>query len=165
MFAKKICMLGSFAVGKTSLVGRFVQGIYDDDYHSTVGVKIDRKKVEVDDKTVLMMLWDIAGDDPFQRLRGSYIKGAAGYLLVVDGTRRDTFDVAWKVKELADSVAGPLPFTVLINKADLKNEWDLDEAVLARFRDAGAPVLETSAKTGDFVEQAFEGLARAMIHG
>ena len=92
MIQKKICMLGSFAVGKTSLVSQFVSSIFSDKYLSTVGVKID-KKTDHGRRPArsTLMLWDIYGEDGFQTVQKSYLRGASGYLLVVDGTRFDTF--------------------------------------------------------------------------
>ena len=87
MIQKKICMLGTFAVGKTSLVQRFVESIYSDKYHTTVGVKIDKKLVAVGGQEIMMLLWDIEGAETAHELRKSYLRGAAGYLLVADGTR------------------------------------------------------------------------------
>jgi small GTP-binding protein len=162
VISKKVCMLGSFGVGKTSLVARSVRGIFDESYLSTVGVKIDKKLLDTGDRRVLLMLWDIAGDDPFQNMRAAYLKGAAGFFFVVDGTRRETAEVAWKLKELADASVGPVPARLLLNKADLKREWELDEATLQRFTDAGVEVLETSAKDGANVELAFSGLSAEM---
>jgi small GTP-binding protein len=88
MTQKKICMLGSFSVGKTSLVARYVSSVFSDKYLTTVGVKIDKKTVAVDGADVTLLLWDIYGEDDFQKLRMSYLRGASGYLLVVDGTWR-----------------------------------------------------------------------------
>ena len=92
MIQKKVCMLGASAVGKTSLVGRFVQGIFSDKYLTTVGVKIDKKKVSLDSGEMTLMLWDIYGQDEFQTIRDTYLRGATGYLLVADGTRYSTLD-------------------------------------------------------------------------
>ena len=90
MIQKKICMLGTFAVGKTSLVQRFVQSIFSEKYLTTVGVKIDKKKMTVDGQDVTLILWDLHGDDDFQRLQMTYLRGASGFFLVADGTRRET---------------------------------------------------------------------------
>ena len=80
MIRKKICMIGAFAVGKTSLVRRFVQSIFDEKYLTTVGVKIDKKVVEVDGRQIMLMLWDLEGQDVYHSVRTSYLRGAAGYL-------------------------------------------------------------------------------------
>ena len=85
---KKVCMLGAFSVGKTSLVKRFVQSIFSETYLTTVGVKIDKKNVELSDRIVTLILWDLAGEDDIASLRMSYLRGSAGYVLVADGTGR-----------------------------------------------------------------------------
>ena len=110
MIQKKICMLGGFAVGKTSLVSRFVSSIFSDKYLTTVGVKIDKKPVSVDGRDVTLMLWDIYGQDDFQTVQPSQLRGMAGYLLVVDGTRRATLDVARQLQ--AEGHAGGRPGAV-----------------------------------------------------
>ena len=99
MLQKKICMLGSFAVGKTSLVRRYVEGIYSDAYHTTVGVKVDKKVMHQDATEVTLVLWDIYGEDEFQKIRWTYLRGASGYLLVADGTRRATLEKALTLEQ------------------------------------------------------------------
>ena len=94
MLQKKICLLGAFGVGKTSLTRRFVDSIFSDTYLTTVGVKIDKKTVAVNGNTVNLLIWDIAGEDEVSAVRTSYLRGAAGYLLVVDVTRAQTLAVA-----------------------------------------------------------------------
>jgi len=164
MIQKKICMLGSFSVGKTSLVARFVSSVFSEKYLTTVGVKIDKKTLAVGDTDVTMMLWDIYGEDDFQKLRMSYLRGAAGYLLVVDGTRRATLDIALNVQKTVASEVGPLPFVVCLNKSDLRAQWEIDETSLAeRARAEGWIVIETSAKLGTGVEEAFRELASRML--
>ena len=101
MIQKKICMLGATGVGKTSLVSRFVSSIFSDKYLTTVGVKIDKKTVTVEARTVTLVLWDIYGEDAFQSVRASYLRGAAGYLLVADGTRQLTLDTARSLQKTA----------------------------------------------------------------
>ena len=128
MIQEKICMLGTMAVGKTSLVQRFVQSIYSDKYHTTVGVKIDKKLVQVDSQEMMMLLWDVEGAETAHELRKSYLRGAAGYLLVADGTRRDTLYKALEIQARAQETVGMVPFVFLINKSDLVNEWELTSA-------------------------------------
>ena len=95
---KKICLLGSFGVGKTSLVARFVHSLFSDKYHTTVGVKIDKKTVDLGDRAVNLILWDVAGEDDISTLRMSYLRGSAGYVLVADGTRPSTLEVALSLR-------------------------------------------------------------------
>jgi small GTP-binding protein len=162
MIQKKICMLGGFAVGKTSLVRRFVESIYTDKYHSTVGVKIDKKTVEAGGREMMMLLWDVQGEESAKDLRKSYLRGAAGYLLVADGTRQDTLYTALAIQEVAEETVGAVPFLLLVNKADLAGEWAVEEREIEALRRKGWRVLPTSAKTGAGVEEAFLTLARDM---
>lgn len=163
MIHKKVCMLGGFAVGKTSLVARFVSSIFSEKYLSTVGVRIDKKPLSVDGRDVTLMLWDIYGQDDFQTVQHSQLRGMSGYLLVVDGTRRATLDTARQLRDKAQEVAGDVPFILVINKADLAAEWEIDDAACFKLVDQGWRVMRASAKTGAGVEDAFAALARAML--
>jgi small GTP-binding protein len=156
---KKICMLGGFAVGKTSLVKRYVQSVFSETYLTTVGVKIDKKTVELPDRTVNLILWDLAGEDDVALLRMSYLRGAAGYVLVADGTRHSTLDVALSLRQRVEVAYGALPFALLLNKSDLKDQWSIDDAEVERLRQSGLWVRPTSARTGEGVEGAFKDLA------
>jgi small GTP-binding protein len=157
---KKVCLLGGFGVGKTSLVSRFVHSVFSDKYLTTVGVKIDKKSLAVGSEQVDLILWDIHGDDEFQKVPVSYLRGAAGYLLVVDGTRRSTLDTALNLRSAAERAIGAVPFVMLINKSDLADTWEVDDRVLGRL---GWPVLRTSARTGAAVDDAFMTLAQSML--
>ena len=159
MIQKKICLLGAFAVGKTSLVARFVKSIYSDQYITTVGVKVDKKTVQVDGQEINLIVWDLAGEDEFQKVRINYLSGASGYLLVADGTRLDTLETARMLRERVNKNVGALPFIFLINKADLASEWEIDDETIAEYESQGWTVIKTSAKTGEGVEEAFAKLA------
>jgi small GTP-binding protein len=160
---KKICMVGASAVGKTSLVARFVKGIFSDKYLTTVGVKIDKKTVEVSGQQVNLLLWDLAGEDEYIQLRLSYLHGSSGYFLVVDGTRRATLETAFDLRAKVEGEIGAVPFILLLNKTDLAEEWDLDDKAMAKLSEAGWSLINTSAKTGLGVEEAFLALAEKMI--
>ena len=163
MIQKKICLLGAFAVGKTSLVSRFVDSRFNERYHTTVGVKIDRKTVTVNDEEVRLLLWDMTGEDKFIKVEMSYLRGAAGYLLVVDGTRESTLQQACDLHERVQKSIGPVPFALLINKFDLKDEWEIDETTLQQVAAIGWPFFRTSARTGDDVERAFLALTEMIL--
>jgi small GTP-binding protein len=163
MIQKKICMLGTFAVGKTSLVQRFVESIYTDKYHTTVGVKIDKKLVQASGQELMLLLWDIEGAETVHDLRKSYLRGAAGYLLVADGTRQETLYKALEIQARAQDTIGTVPFLLLINKADLIEQWNLEAREMEALAAKGWHVIETSAKTGAGVEEAFLTLARKMM--
>jgi small GTP-binding protein len=163
MIQKKICMLGGYAVGKTSMVSRFVSSTFSSKYVSTVGVKIDRKPISVDGTDVTLVVWDINGHDAFETVQQSYLREAFGYLLVVDGTRLETFATAQELQRTARDVMGPVPFVLALNKVDLVDSWQVDEGALWQVADAGWTILRTSAKTGAGVEDAFRLLAKAML--
>lgn len=163
MIQKKICMLGTFAVGKTSLVRRFVESIYSDKYHTTVGVKVDKKVVLVGADEVSLLLWDIEGAETEHELRKSYLRGAAGYLLVADGTRNDTLYKALALQTRAEEAVGSVPFLLLFNKSDLAEMWDIDSREMAALEQKDWQVINTSAKTGQGVEEAFLTLAQRVM--
>ena len=163
MIQKKICMLGAFAVGKTSLVSRFVKSLFSDKYHSSVGVKVDKKLVAVGQEPLELLLWDLYGEDEFQKIRTSYLRGSSGYVLVADGTRRETLDRAVVLQNRAEEAVGKVPFVLMVNKADLTDKWEVDDAALEELTRQGWPILKTSAKTGAGVEEAFLALAGKML--
>ena len=163
MLQKKICMLGSFSVGKTSLVRRFVESIFSDAYQTTIGVKIDKKVVRAGDEDVTLVLWDIHGEDVYQKIRMSYLRGMSGYLLVVDGTRRQTLDDALALNERVIQEAGKVPAVLVLNKSDLTEKWEIDAARESELTAAGWTMLRTSAKTGASIEEVFSKLTTAML--
>jgi small GTP-binding protein len=164
MLQQKICLLGSFSVGKTSLVKRFVESIFSERYLTTVGVKIDKKVVSAGGEGMTLMLWDLYGEDEYQKIRMSYLRGASGYLLVADGTRPATLDKALAIQGEAEKNFGPMPYVVALNKCDLTAEWEIAGEREAQIGSrARGGVVRTSAKTGEGVELAFDSLAKAMI--
>jgi small GTP-binding protein len=159
MLQKKICMLGGFSVGKTSLVKRYIQSVFSDAYLTTVGVKVDKRTVDLPDKTVNLIIWDLAGEDDIQSLRMNYLRGSSGYVLVADGTRHSTLDVALSLRERVEAEYGSLPFVLLLNKNDLTEQWSISDAELASMQQRGWWVRSSSARTGEGVEDAFKDLA------
>ncbi|NNG15152.1 MAG: GTP-binding protein [Gemmatimonadales bacterium] len=155
-------MLGASLVGKTSLVRRFVESIFSEKYHQTVGVKIDRKVVSLGKHTVGLMLWDLQGEAEDQAFRPQYLRGAAGVLAVADGTNRDTLEPALRLLQTARTAVGPVPHVLLLNKTDLEDDWAFPEEEIAGLRSEGHAVLLTSAKTGEGVEEAFHQLVEEM---
>ncbi len=163
MLQKKVCMLGAFAVGKTSLVARFVKSIFSEKYLTTVGVKIDKKSLAIGSEEINLILWDLAGEDEFVQLQTSYLKGSAGYILVADGTRADTLLKSFTLQQKAEQVIGPAPFTLVVNKVDLHSQWEIDEKALRGPREQGWTLQFTSARTGEGVEEVFQNLAQRFI--
>jgi small GTP-binding protein len=163
MLKKKICLLGSYGVGKTSLVARFVRSMFDDKYHTTVGVKIDKKIVTALDQEVTLMLWDMAGEEDGAPVKLNQVKDASGYLLVIDGTRARTLEIARDIQRRVETELGPRPFLALINKADLRPSWEVPDSEWAALSATGWTLLETSAKSGQHVEQAFLALTERIL--
>jgi len=162
---KKIALLGAAGVGKTSLVRRFVDSLFDEKYLTTIGVKVDKRTLRVGADDVTLMIWDIAGAEEHFSVPSSYVKGAAGYLLVADGTRPETLGVAAQIVEQIDRDLGALPFMLVLNKVDLVDAWQAGEAGIAPLRDRSVGMIQSSAKTGEGVEAAFARLAEAILAG
>lgn len=166
MLKKKICLLGAPAVGKTSLVARFVRSIYSENYHATVGAKVDKKTVEVAGGTVELMIWDMAGDSAERLAHSPYVRGAAGHLVVCDGTRPDTIEESIRLIAEVRALFGDVPMVTVVNKSDLTDAWRASDAILAPLeRESGLAPIVTSARSGQRVEEAFSALARRMTQG
>jgi small GTP-binding protein len=163
MIQKKISMVGISGTGKTSLVQRFVSSRFSEKYHSTVGVKVDRKSVHLADTQVNLLLWDLAGEDSFQSVQASYLRGSSGIFFVVDGTRRETLTGLAGLQALVVEVLGVVPAAIAINKADLADQWQIGQPDLDALSGERRFVLRTSAKTGLGVEEAFLWLAGQML--
>ena len=163
MIQKKIAMLGMYAVGKTSLVQRFISSVFDEKYHTTLGVKIDKKMISVKDQELTLMLWDIAGAEDEFTVPTSFIRGAAGYLLVIDGTRAETLERGLELVAQIEANLGQLPFIALLNKSDLADQWQLHDQQLAQLTAHGCGVIRCSALTGEGVDEAFHTLAEQIV--
>jgi len=166
----KICLVGEEGVGKTSLIHRFVSGAFDESYIRTLGAVVSKKTVTLGSVKgrpvhVDMMILDIMGKRTFLQLfKDAYFNGAKGILAVFDTTRKASLrDLTLWIDGVRDSV-GPVPVYVLGNKVDLKDRREVKEedvpTVLASYE---CPVLYTSAKTGENVEAAFQGLAKTIV--
>ena len=166
---KKIILLGDGAVGKTSLIRRFVVDKFDDKYIITIGSKITAKNILIEkgDKTFQMKLqiWDILGQKGYSKLHKSSFRGTDGVILVTDITRKTTLTSLqnYWIPEV-HKIAGMIPFVILANKSDLIgnatfNEEELREIAL----NFDAPYYYTSAKYGDNVDKAFHAVGMGII--
>ncbi|MHA2174917.1 MAG: Rab family GTPase [Candidatus Hodarchaeales archaeon] len=174
----KVCLLGDGAVGKTALRERYLGKQFSSGYVMTIGADFAVKKTEIKEnggsssQTVKFQIWDLAGQPRFNSVRELYYKGSHGGLLVFDITRRDSFNnlFAWIEELYKNSGRGTMPITLLGNKVDLRDETEdpvtAEEAkefikVIKKKYDMkfDVPYLETSAKTGENVDESFNLLA------
>ncbi|TLZ92874.1 MAG: GTP-binding protein [Methanobacteriota archaeon] len=166
----KVCLVGDVAVGKTSLIRRFVQDEFDDRYIATVGTKVTKKTVEVEWRgapaMLDMMVWDIMGEKGFRALlRDAYFEGSHGVIAVCDLTRKDTFYDLNNWVQMIRKQVGNVPIVFLGNKMDLLERRVVSEEELARMGTIhSASHFLASAKTGHGVNEAFQALADAIGH-
>lgn len=167
---RKALLLGDGAVGKTSLVRKYVMDKFDDKYITTIGTKVTKKVIELRMKAetveLTMMLWDILGQKGYRRVQRSSYKGAEGIIFVCDATRRETLkslEDYWIPEAL--SVLDSVPFVFAVNKSDLPDGQISEDEIKAVADRYSAPYFFTSAKTGMNVEKMFEALGREMLEG
>lgn len=159
MRTHKLCMLGDFGVGKTSLVARFVRSTFSAKYLTTVGVKVDSKEVALPGREPLkLVVWDIAGRGVLDGVGENYLRGASALLLVADGTREASLGSALNLLMQSRRSLPNAAVALAVNKLDLVDRWEVAPATLADLR-RSLPVFETSALSGDGVEAAFADLA------
>ena len=160
---KKICLLGDFSVGKTSLIRRYVETRFDETYLSTIGVHMSRKRLERDNHLLDFFIWDLIGGEDFQQIGRNYLLGAAGALVVCDLTRRETLPKMAYYAEQMRSVNETAALIFLGNKVDLTAERTIsDEEIRQAVAGLSHRFLLTSAKTGANVNEAFDQLANVI---
>ncbi len=159
----KICLVGEKAVGKTSLIRRYVLNMFDEQYITTIGTRVSKKEVNVlvPERDLLidvdMTIWDIMGEKGFRELlKDAYFYGANGILAVADLTRRRTLDDLDDWIDGVEGVVGKVPVLLVVNKTDLESNAEYSEKDVGQFAKAyGSEYVMTSAKTGLNVEDAF----------
>jgi small GTP-binding protein len=159
----KIVFLGEGAVGKTSLVGRYVYDSFEGDYLATIGTDIHVKMVNVSDTVVKLVIWDIAGQDNFAQLRRAYYMNASAAFFVFDTTRPETIERVDEWLNALFTVTGKIPLVLLENKVDLESAIpeEVKEAVKQKH---GVPIIPTSAKEDTNVEEAFRQMTRDILN-
>ena len=172
---KKICLLGTFAVGKTSLVQRFVNDRFSDKYLTTIGISVSKKLMPPVDSGETggtaqhpFLIWDIAGLEKFDPVVMNYFRGASGALAIADLTRPETADELAAIGNKFLSVNPKAALVAIGNKLDLMNDrTDTFSDYKRLAADFGSELILTSAKTGERVEEAFQLLSRKieMLHG
>lgn len=168
MISKKICMVGDFGVGKTSLIRRFVDREFSDQYLSTVGVKISRKPLELTEVkpqeklNLQLLIWDLEGHTKFKAIAPSYLQGSSGAIVVADVSRHETLDRIPEHIQLFFSVNPKGTLIIALNKSDLIEPEKLEkltQLIQVHNLERVAGVYQTSAKTGSYVDEIFQQLA------
>jgi len=162
----KVVMAGESGVGKTQLIQRFARGVFAVESMNTVGIELLQKVVTVGECNVRVQLWDTGGQEKFRCINAPYFRGAAGVVLVYDLTNRQSFtSLSYWLNEVRQKAAGDVSLLLVGNKADLRDQRQVSEAEGRAFAtEADVPWLETSAKTGVRVSEAFEGLTQRICH-
>ncbi len=164
-FIIKICLLGEAAVGKTSLVYRFVTSSFKENYKATLGVNLLKKDLSFENHGLVSnQIWDLGGQESFQSLRKLYLDGANGALVIFDVTNQASFE---KLDEWIGSfiqVRGEKPMILIGNKVDLKDNIKISESQVKEYASQhNMTYLLTSAKSGENVEEAFEQLINTIL--
>jgi small GTP-binding protein len=173
---KKVCLLGDAAVGKTSLIRRYVHNQFDEKYITTIGTNVSKKELKIgiadpnnntQSYELTLAIWDIIGQRELQSFNLNYFRNANGGLVVCDITRRDTLDSLLMWTSSLFNTIGQVPLVFLANKYDLSDQAQFDNNELAQVANRfNAPSFITSARTGENVEHAFYRLGEAMVkHG
>jgi len=160
MISKKIILTGSFGVGKTSLFNKFIYNKFDDKYLTTIGVKVNKKSIEIEGEEVSLLLWDIAGEVSQDKIPNSYFLGSSGIIYIFDLTRPSTYKNITSDIEYLKGMANDAIVKVVGNKCDLLTPEKIEEvkAILTTPWD-----IITSAKTGENVEELFFSLGKAFL--
>lgn len=162
MIQKKVCLLGASSVGKTSLIKQYVEGIFSEKYLTSIGVKIDKKVLQVDQTDIQLMLWDIEGVDRYSGFQPKYLRGASAYIIVCDKTRAQSLVEGAEIQQMIKDTVD-IPGILAINKSDLEASWHWNEDELHNYQQSFENTFHTSAKTGDNVEAMFQCLAKLLI--
>ncbi len=158
--SKKIVLLGHFGVGKSSLLRRFVENNFSDNYVVTIGVHIMKKEVTINSDKVTLIIWDVEGTDDFTKYRPSYLMGASSFIYVFDASRAVTYgDLKYNLSHLKDKYP-QVPVHIIGNKVDLVDKDEIMAALKAQ--DVQHSYL-SSAKTGENVEQLFNDVAAQLL--
>ncbi|MHA1299050.1 MAG: Rab family GTPase [Candidatus Helarchaeota archaeon] len=167
LYKFKIVVVGDYAVGKTTLIINYMEKTFRGMYVPTVGVQFTKKTFNIDDDTIELTMWDIAGQDKFAKVRTTFYENAAGFIIVYDLTRKETLE---HIKNWYDDVLAntdEIPCVLIGNKSDLKDktevtEKDVEEVIEKNNLNIKVKLI-TSAKTGVNVEEGFLSLVRILI--
>ena len=169
MFKFKICLAGAKNVGKSSLIARYCDNVFNEDMMDTIGVAFKRKKIDLEDNiTIDVQIWDFGGEKKYRSLFPQYIKGATAALILYDTTRKKSLEDIDNWVELCNVYGDPDIAKVLIGtKIDLIDQREITKEIAQKACNTYnwcGEIIETSAKTGENVEEAFRKIARELVN-
>ena len=161
----KVMVIGDIAVGKTSLIRRYVENIFREEYQSTLGVDFLQKKVLIDNKyQVTLSIWDVAGHSKFATFKSTYYNGSDFIIIVFDITKQRSYhSIERWLSEAQKILENDIPFLIIGNKADLEDERQVSNYDEYKEIPTLVKIIETSAKTGQNVSTIFEKIARLLL--
>lgn len=167
MITKKIVLIGDFSTGKTSLIRKYVDNQFSDEYLTTIGVKISKKIVNLSTTNdVQLLIWDIEGNTDVKAMNPAYIMGANGIIIVADSTREKSIDNIKDHLQTCSKLLKKVPIIIALNKSDLLNDDFIMEQLLTNLKNLYSEIdfiYPTSAKNGRNVELIFTNLAQSML--
>ena len=162
MFAYKVVLVGDFGTGKSSLIRRYVDNTFSEDYISSIGVSISRKQLVSENNDTTMMIWDIEGKTDFKPIFKQYLLGSKGFVIVADLTREKTIESIEDHIMLCENTAPNLPIVIALNKSDIKSvDYDINK--LKELSSSIIGIYTTSAKSGETVDEIFLTLNNSII--
>ena len=162
----KILLLGDTDVGKTSLIIRYLEDKFDENYTSTIGLDVRYKDMVKNNKKIRLNIWDTAGQERFRSMTNNLLNGAHGIILVCDITNKNTFETVkhW-LRDNSYIHEGNIEIIIVGNKIDLENEREISKDAIKEFgKKNNIEVFNTSAKTGEGVKEAFECLINKLCN-
>ena len=163
----KILLIGDSSVGKTCLISKYAIGVFNEDYITTIGFDSRQKEEIINNEKVLVKIFDTAGQERFQSITANYLRNAEGVILVYDLTSTESFEnLKFWIESIKNNLGNdePIPIIIIGNKIDLEDARVINKSVAEKFaKDNNYKYFETSAKTGEGVDDAFREIVKQIL--